>query len=481
MLKILKRIIALFLLFIILETMVLTTKVHASLIQNIIGLLNKIVEVQDGNSQYTIESIKTYYYNQLNNELSKRTYNALVNATSNTVTINVADLNLTTTETTQEGLKTWVQNNCRQYLNDGIEAYTEDSGNYWWQTRLNSWKEHFKGSTINNNLYVLDYIILTSNKDVKYDNQEEFNNKLTEACNSISGNTVYEKVKNINQYICDNVEYGYVEDSNMYRTAYGALIEKKAISEGYSQLFNLMCRKLGINSLCVYGNTINSKGESKPNAWNYVYEPDKKEWYAVDCTWNDELNCFIMVGSDTKVDNVQELGTFGENHKPGGYKAYDIQTFSPSVPNLAKNEFNVQVPIPEIDETITSSVYIIENDIIKNIQPNMNYEEFVKNISSNQQYVVKEDNNVITIDSTIKTGQVLTIGDKNYTLIVLGDTNCDGKADLKDILQINKHRLKKELLTGIYLEAGDVNNDGKNDVKDILHINKYRLGKISQI
>ena len=63
----------------------------------------------------------------------------------------------------------------------------------------------------------------------------------------------------------------------------------------------------------------------------------------------------------------------------------------------------------------------------------------------------------------------------------LGDTNEDGKIDFKDMLAINKHRLKKTLLTGESLKAADVNKDGEVDFKDMLKINKYRLGKINSL
>ena len=70
---------------------------------------------------------------------------------------------------------------------------------------------------------------------------------------------------------------------------------------------------------------------------------------------------------------------------------------------------------------------------------------------------------------------------KIFTLVVQGDTNGDGKTDLKDILAINKHRLNKANLVDEYLLAGDVNKDEKTDLKDILQINKFRLGKIDEL
>ena len=65
--------------------------------------------------------------------------------------------------------------------------------------------------------------------------------------------------------------------------------------------------------------------------------------------------------------------------------------------------------------------------------------------------------------------------------IIKGDANGDGKVDFMDILAINKHRLGKVQLEGIYLEAADVNGDNKVDFMDILQINKYRLGKIDSL
>ena len=67
-----------------------------------------------------------------------------------------------------------------------------------------------------------------------------------------------------------------------------------------------------------------------------------------------------------------------------------------------------------------------------------------------------------------------------YTIVVKGDTNGDGESNLKDLLQINKHRLNKSKLTAEYLLAGDVNKDNEVNLKDLLQVNKYRLGKIKE-
>ena len=68
-----------------------------------------------------------------------------------------------------------------------------------------------------------------------------------------------------------------------------------------------------------------------------------------------------------------------------------------------------------------------------------------------------------------------------FIIVINGDTNGDGEADLKDILLINKHRLNKSLLTDEFLLAGDVNRVGNSDLKDLLQINKFRLEKINTL
>ena len=135
----------------------------------------------------------------------------------------------------------------------------------------------------------------------------------------------------------------------------------------------------------------------------------------------------------------------------------------------------------EIDPIFELEKYELSNNTIKNIQPNTNYTDFIKNINTNMEYIIKEGEKDVTGTDRIKTGQVLTVGENTYTLVVTGDTNGDGKADIKDILKINKHRLNKTQLTDCYYEAGDVNKDEKVDIRDILRINKYRLGKINTL
>lgn len=77
----------------------------------------------------------------------------------------------------------------------------------------------------------------------------------------------------------------------------------------------------------------------------------------------------------------------------------------------------------------------------------------------------------------IKTGAKIKIGNKEYTAVVLGDTNGDGAINSADLLSIRKHLLSKTPLTKAYEKSADVNNDKKVNSADLLAVRKQLLGK----
>ena len=123
--------------------------------------------------------------------------------------------------------------------------------------------------------------------------------------------SAYEKIEAINTYICDHVEYDYVhKDDNSYllcHTAYAALIDGKAVCDGYSALFYRMCLTAGIDCRFVSGTADN--GEAiEPHAWNIVRLGGV--YYYVDTTWNDtgRANDYFLIGSDKmKKDHYGEI------------------------------------------------------------------------------------------------------------------------------------------------------------------------------
>lgn len=172
-----------------------------------------------------------------------------------------------------------------------------------------------------------------------------------------------------------------------------------------------------------------------------------------------------------------EQGTFdmADNNSTGFKKSNYTLKFVPGVLEIKSEELSVTISEKYKEITDNGKKYITQ------IDPNTTRENILTIITTNGTKAWKD--NATTGNAT--TGIILQVslgGEKReYIITVKGDTNDDGKADLKDIMKINKHRLKKSLLEGAELLAGDVNQDNKADLNDIMRINKYRLGKISQL
>lgn len=158
-----------------------------------------------------------------------------------------------------------------------------------------------------------------------------------------------------------------------------------------------------------------------------------------------------------------------------------------TVTDIFDNSTTVSFEIA-ISDIITSkedtTVTVVENEnIVKDISPETTASALKQKLNAEMEYTIV-DQNGIQISETAKVGTGFKIkmqNGKTYALIVKGDCNGDGQAELKDILAINKHRLNKTKLTAEYLQAADVTGDGQVELKDILQINKFRLGKTNEL
>ncbi|MDF2543320.1 MAG: copper amine oxidase-like protein [Herbinix sp.] len=146
--------------------------------------------------------------------------------------------------------------------------------------------------------YIYDFYVSYSSTQVSYrsyySKQEikEMRNAVDAKVSSIitkvikKNMTDREKAKAIHDYIVTNCEYDYKNYKNntlspeVY-TAYGALINKKAVCQGYSAAFNLLAKAAGIKSITVSGTA------GGPHAWNFVLIDGK--YVYIDTTWDDPV------------------------------------------------------------------------------------------------------------------------------------------------------------------------------------------------
>ena len=99
-----------------------------------------------------------------------------------------------------------------------------------------------------------------------------------------SGND-FEREEYINNYIIDNCRYDEeaAENNDVQgneNDAYGALVDGKAVCEGYARAFQLLCNKANIDCVLLSGTA-----DSDNHAWNGV--KISGDWYQIDVTWND--------------------------------------------------------------------------------------------------------------------------------------------------------------------------------------------------
>lgn len=144
----------------------------------------------------------------------------------------------------------------------------------------------------------------------------EYKEKLGEAVENapVDGETRYEKLKNIHDYIC-NFTY-YVLKAPFCSSAVGAIVEPGAVCEGYAKGFKILCDSLDIPCILVVGNF--SSTDDEGHMWNYVQMEDGN-WYAVDVTWDDlngkngeELqHKYFLKGSDSFFENHTAVSEFG--------------------------------------------------------------------------------------------------------------------------------------------------------------------------
>lgn len=99
----------------------------------------------------------------------------------------------------------------------------------------------------------------------------------------------FQKELALHDYLVKNCKYSetltHSKTSNIYNS-YGALVEHKAVCDGYAQALQLLFTCAGVTSKYISGTADSSTG-TMDHAWNLVHLG--KDWYHVDATWNDPV------------------------------------------------------------------------------------------------------------------------------------------------------------------------------------------------
>ena len=135
---------------------------------------------------------------------------------------------------------------------------------------------------------------------------------------SLDGKSEYEKLEAIHDYIVNHVDY--VNDgTNTCHSAYGAIVNRQAVCQGYASLFYRMCREAGIPVRYITGEA----GEA--HAWNIVKMGDY--WYNVDTTWDDPIG-----GSPNQGYFLKSDADFADHWRDSQYRSGSFYNEHPMAP-----------------------------------------------------------------------------------------------------------------------------------------------------
>lgn len=124
-----------------------------------------------------------------------------------------------------------------------------------------------------------------------YKKQEE---ELQEKAQSFMNNNINRNeppaviAKEIHDQLIGRVSYDNVAASSstmsLSHCAYGALVNKRAVCDGYALAYEYLCKQADIDSCVVYGK-VGVDQDFEEHAWNEVKL--RSDWYEVDVTWDD--------------------------------------------------------------------------------------------------------------------------------------------------------------------------------------------------
>ena len=262
----------------------------------------------------------------------------------------------------------------------------------------------------------------------------DLENKVVEIADKFRHLSDVDKVMAVHDYLVDNIEYA---DSHIVRRAYGALIERKAVCQGYAQAFQKILSNLNIEGHTVIGYNIPAEPE-KPvlHEWNRVKLDGK--WYYIDLTWDDtpwvthrNYKHFLintpMLGRDHQkwYSLVGGAEADGSEYLYYAYKKHGILANNrEELENIVKSQINsTNLPNVDINVAVPSTIHDYEiMDTIRKI--------------TGRTVTIKEENNLRNTlgdyhHYCYQVGHISTQNTTNVNLTAVKPLNADGGTTTK--------------------------------------------------
>ena len=257
--------------------------------------------------------------------------------------------------------------NFNKSVNLGAVAFAYDHPDVFW---IRNHSYNFSSARVIDNdddSYAIDIYAITITADEAYSGaysqRDTVNNGITAACSAIqSGNTRYDTLKNIHDYICTNATYDYdAAGQNQATKAHTAAPffianDGKVVCEGYSKALKILCDKFGIPCALVCGDAKTENGK-EAHMWTYV-KMDDGLWYAVDVTWDDQnsgiITRYFLKGSNTMIsDHEPSPPSVNNEEVPICYPVLETNDYDPDA-NQGTTPTNPSTSQPSTSEPSAS-------------------------------------------------------------------------------------------------------------------------------
>ena len=275
------------------------------------------------NSNTTLISDK-YYYNQLD-RYGKIIYDGLANNKENmksgtyVVDFGLQFNDLLNSQGGEEKLNIAFQSAWNAYTYDNMDIFYIDVEKLTLTTTttsIGSFSTHQVELSNGENIsYLKPHFSSTTTISGKLNLLEAIRQEIKK---QLDGYSDYEKIREVHNWLIDNIEYDMDLETKEPYSISGALTKGIAVCEGYARSFKYIMDGLDIPCVLVSGIGTNSNGEIESHAWNYVMLDNK--WYAIDVTWDDP----VIIGNgyipeDTKYTHfLKGSNSFFDSHTEDG-------------------------------------------------------------------------------------------------------------------------------------------------------------------
>ena len=209
----------------------------------------------------------------------------------------------------------YAEGNLSEYqMTQAVEAYKNDHPEVFWLKSYYEYENYDYETGI--------WLTYTMSGDKLVTAKKKFNTAVDTISQSVPYGTECEREEYIHNYIINNCDYDEEaaeseEVQGNENDAYGVFVDGKAVCEGYSKAFQILCNKADIDCIQLMGIV-----DSDNHVWNCVKIGG--DWYQIDVTW-DDVDDFIY--DSHEYFNLTDSLMYEEHTLSPKYSEIDAESF----------------------------------------------------------------------------------------------------------------------------------------------------------